>query len=69
MDTQHSSHVSDSDALENKADELIRLMLSFCEEEIREVAAMPDARASALANAAMSAQNAIHTFLALTRIR
>ena len=67
MDTQRSDDVSDSDALENKADELIRLMLSFCEDEIREVSAMTDARASSLATSAMAAQNAIHTFLALAR--
>ena len=49
MDTQRGDRVSDCDTLENKTDELIRLMLSFCEGEIREVSVMPDARASSLA--------------------
>jgi len=69
MDTQHQDQVPGVDALEDKAEELISLMLYVCEERIRKVSAMPDARASSLANAAMMARFAIQTFLALARIR
>ena len=68
MDTQRDDHVLDIDDLERKADKLIRLILSMCEDRIR-ACAKGDARASSLANAAIAAQNAIYTFLALARIR
>ena len=67
MDTEH--HVSGIDELERKAEELISLMLSLCEERIRKASAMPDARASSLAYAAMAVREAIQTFLELERIR
>ena len=68
METQRNDHVLDIDDLERKADELIRLILSMCEDRIL-ASAKGDYRASSLANAAIAAQNAIHTFLALARIR
>ena len=68
MDTHHNEYPVIGE-LERKAEELINLMLSLCEEEIHVTSAMPDFRASSLASAAMTAQNAIQAFLALTRIR
>ena len=67
MNTQHHDQAPNGD-LERKANELISLMFSVCEKEIRGVS-MPDARASSLAYAAVGAQNAMLTFLALARIR
>jgi hypothetical protein len=69
MDMQHNVHVLHTEELERMADELISLMLSLCEEEIRDTSAVPDARISSLAHAAMAAQNAIQTFMAVERIR
>ena len=69
MDTQHSDQAPDLDDLGRKADELISLMFSRCEERINRTSAMPDAHASSLAHAAIAAQHAIHTFLVLARIR
>ena len=63
------NNVSGIDELERKAEDLISLMLSLCEERIHKAPAMPDAHASSLAYAAMAAREAIHTFLALKRIR
>jgi hypothetical protein len=54
--------------LERKAAEFITLMFSMCEERLRDVSAVPDARASSLAHAVMAAQNAIQTFVNLARI-
>ena len=68
MDAQHHDQVPDSDVLERKANELICLMFSVCEEKKRGIS-MPDARASSLTHAAMAVQNAIQTFLALARVR
>lgn len=69
MDTQHRDQASSIDELERRAKELIALMLSLSEERIRSVSAVPDARASSLAHAAMAVRNSIQTFLALARIR
>jgi hypothetical protein len=66
MDTQHHAHIHGIDEFERKADELINLMLSLCEEELRRPA-MPDAHALSLASAAMAARYAVLAFLALTR--
>ena len=66
MNTQNQ--VPGIDELECRANELNALMLSLCEERIREVPAMPDARASSLAHAALAVRDAIHTFLAVARI-
>jgi hypothetical protein len=68
MDIQDHDQVPGSDDLERKTQELISLMFSLCEEEIRGIV-MPDARASSLAHAVMTAQYAIQTFTALARIR
>jgi len=68
MDLQHSDYIPGIDDLERKADELISLMFSLCEERLRGIASMPDARASSLAHAVMAVQNAIQTFQALTRM-
>ena len=65
MNTQHHDQAPNGD-LERKANELISLMFSVCEEEIRGIS-MPDARASLLANAAMAVQSAIQIFLTLAR--
>ena len=69
MDIQRSDHVPSLDALERNADMFISLMFSLCEERIRGISSMPDARASSLAHAVMAVQNAIQTFQALARIR
>ena len=69
MDTQDRDQAPSIDELERRANELTALMLSLCEEKIRKVPAMPDARASSLAHAAMAVRDAIQTFLALARIR
>jgi len=69
MDIQNRDQAPGIDELERKANELTALMLSLCEERIREVPAMPDARASSLAYAVMTVRDAIHTFLAVARIR
>ena len=69
MKIQNTDYVSGIDELEHKAAGLFRLMLSLCEERMRKVAAMPDARASSLAHAAMAVQTTILTFMALVRIR
>ncbi|MDR3176847.1 MAG: hypothetical protein LBU06_10015 [Desulfovibrio sp.] len=68
MDTQYHEHIHGIDELERKADELISLMLSLCEERIRGLPAMPDARATSLIHTAMSARYAVRAFLALARI-
>jgi hypothetical protein len=67
MDTIHHKTVPDIGDLERKADELIHLMLSLCEERLNKIA-MPDAHALSLASAAMSARYAVLAFLALARI-
>ena len=69
MDTQHRDKATRVEELERKANELISLMISLCEERISRTSAMPDAHASSLALAAMAALDAIKTFLALERIR
>jgi hypothetical protein len=69
MDAQHHGHVTGFEDFEHKAEELISLTLSLCEEWLRERTVMPDARASSLAHAAMAMRDAIQTFLALARIR
>jgi hypothetical protein len=53
MDTQHHDPILDIQVLEHKADELISLMFSLCEEELRR-SAMPDARATSLIHAVMA---------------
>jgi len=43
MDTQHHDYVPGIDELERKAEELISLILSLCEEQISKVSDIPDA--------------------------
>jgi len=69
MDIRNRDQAPGIDELERRANELNTLMLSLCEERIREVPAMPDARASSLAHAALAVRDAIRTFLAVARIR
>ena len=68
MDTQRSDHVPDVDDFERKADKLISLMFSLCEERIHGIPSMPDTRAASLAHAVMTVQNAIQTFQTLARM-
>ena len=68
MDTQNRDQSPGINELEYRANELIAFMFALCEERIRKVSAMPDARASSLAHAAMAVRDAIQTFLILTRI-
>jgi hypothetical protein len=69
MDAQNHNHANSLEEFEGKADELISLMFALCEERLREIAAIRDARASSLAHAAMAVRDALQTFLALQRIR
>jgi hypothetical protein len=54
--------------LERKATELVSLMFSLCEERICADFMPPDARVPSLVSAAMTAREAIQTFLMLQRI-
>jgi hypothetical protein len=69
MKNQRNDPIHDVEDLERKAAELVSLTFSLCEERIRSVSVMPDARASSLAHAAMAVRDAIQTFLALIHIR
>jgi len=68
METQRNDHLPGLDDWERDADELISLMFDLCEERIRRTASMPDPRASTLAYAVLTVQNAIQTFQALARM-
>jgi len=69
MDIQRDDKIHDIDVLERKAEKMISLIFSMCEEEIHKAPAMLKTRASSLIHAAMAAQYAIQTFLTLARIR
>jgi hypothetical protein len=55
--------------LENKAAEFVSLMFALCEDRTGNDFALPDEHASSLSSAAMTAREAIQTFLTLKRIR